>query len=170
MRVGGKSYEEMWGHRVDAGRVDLKMSEMAREIGRLRDFTVASVVYLALGTSLGGLMAVAPTLIGQITSIHVHLNLLGFVGMMIYGVSYHVVPRFTGRKLYSEGLPRIQFWLANVGLVGMALGFFMRDILLLAQPLYLPFLGVFAGVELISVYLYVYNVLRTLASKPVMVL
>ena len=33
---------------------------------------------------------------------HVHMLLLGFVTMMIYGVAYHVLPRFAGYPLHNR--------------------------------------------------------------------
>ncbi len=49
---------------------------------------------------------------------------------MIYGVGYHVLPKFSGKLIYSPALMKIQFWFANLGLIGMALGWTMigRDI------------------------------------------
>jgi cbb3-type cytochrome oxidase subunit 1 len=41
---------------------------------------------------------------------------LGFVTMMIFGVAYHVIPRFTGHPLHSRRLAGMQWWLANIGL------------------------------------------------------
>ena len=38
---------------------------------------------------------------------HVHMLLLGFVTMMIYGVAYHVVPRFAGFPLHGLTLEAI---------------------------------------------------------------
>lgn len=48
--------------------------------------------------------------------------LLGFVGMMIFGIGLHVLPRFTGHPLFSERLADAQFVLVNVGLVTMVTG------------------------------------------------
>jgi cbb3-type cytochrome oxidase subunit 1 len=48
--------------------------------------------------------------------------LVGFVGMMIFGVGLHVLPRFTGHELFSERLADVQFWIANIGLVAMVSG------------------------------------------------
>ena len=52
---------------------------------------------------------------------HAHLNLLGFVAMMIYGVAYHALPRFRGAPFLRPRLALAQVLLANVGLIGMAL-------------------------------------------------
>jgi cbb3-type cytochrome oxidase subunit 1 len=38
---------------------------------------------------------------------HLHMNLLGFVAMMIFGVAYHVIPRFTGHSLHSRRLAAV---------------------------------------------------------------
>jgi nitric oxide reductase large subunit len=82
----------------------------------------------ALGYALvGGLLALAwlldPAALPALTPrAHAHLMLLGFVAMMIFGVALHVLPRFTGRPLFSERLADAQFWLANLGLLAMVLG------------------------------------------------
>ncbi|KHG66317.1 hypothetical protein QT17_03275 [Thermus sp. 2.9] len=52
---------------------------------------------------------------------HAHMQLLGFVGLMIYGVAYHALPRFRGVVFRRPGLALLQVGLANLGLGGMAL-------------------------------------------------
>jgi cytochrome c oxidase cbb3-type subunit 1 len=81
-------------------------------------FIKMNLVYLVLGVTLGALFRIFPRLLG-LTHAHVHLNLLGFMSMMVFGVAYHILPRFQGRMLHSERLAEVQFWLANVGLVGL---------------------------------------------------
>ena len=41
---------------------------------------------------------------------HVHMNMLGFVTMMIYGVAYHVIPRFIGKPLHARRLAAWHWW------------------------------------------------------------
>ena len=60
-------------------------------------FIKAALVWLGLGVTLGVVMAVSPAAAVYRTA-HLHMNLLGFVSMMIYGVAYHVIPRFTGNE------------------------------------------------------------------------
>ena len=48
------------------------------------------------------------------------------MSMMIFGVGYHVLPRFSGNPLYSRQMSKIQFWAANAGLIGMAAGWGMK--------------------------------------------
>ncbi|MBI2877787.1 MAG: cbb3-type cytochrome c oxidase subunit I [Candidatus Tectomicrobia bacterium] len=84
-------------------------------------FIKASLVYLAIGCTLGVLFILQPVYAIQWRMLHTHFNLLGWVSMMIFGVAYHILPRFRGRPLYSKNLAILHFWLANVGLVGMAI-------------------------------------------------
>lgn len=52
---------------------------------------------------------------------HAHMGVLGFSGMTALGGIYFILPRITGRPLYSKRLADLQYWLV---LIGMA-GFFM---------------------------------------------
>jgi hypothetical protein len=52
---------------------------------------------------------------------HAHMQLLGFVSLMIYGVAYHALPRFCGVVFRRPGLALLQVGLANLGLLGMVL-------------------------------------------------
>ncbi|WP_337845456.1 hypothetical protein [Thermus sp.] len=53
---------------------------------------------------------------------HAHMNLLGFVSLMIYGVAYHALPRFRGVVFRRPGVALFQVALANLALLGMVLG------------------------------------------------
>ncbi|WP_279164506.1 hypothetical protein [Thermus scotoductus] len=84
---------------------------------------------LALTTAL--LWFVAANLVGLLLGLgvlpynwrpaHAHMQLLGFVSLMIYGVAYHALPRFRGVVFRRPGLALFQVGLANLGLLGMAL-------------------------------------------------
>ena len=88
----------------------------------VRRFVKASLVWLAAGATLGVAMAAVPSWLVYRPA-HVHMNLLGFVTMMIYGVAYHVIPRFTSHPLYSRRLAGVHWWISNVGLALMITGF-----------------------------------------------
>lgn len=86
-------------------------------------FIRASLISLLVGVIMGVMLAAGvfkgaeyPTLI---TSAHAHVNLLGFMAMLIFGVGYHILPRFSGMQLYSEEIATWQLWLNLVGLVGV---------------------------------------------------
>lgn len=82
-------------------------------------FIIASLFYLCLGVSVGVVFAVHPNLIGLLLPMHAHTNLLGWVSMMIFAVAYHVLPRFSGRPLFSETLANLHLIFANTGLIGL---------------------------------------------------
>jgi cytochrome c oxidase cbb3-type subunit 1 len=84
--------------------------------------------------------------------------------MMIYGVGYHILPRFSGKLIKSKVVAEAQFWLANAGLIGLVL-FYTLEIHIPKVTIYRP-LTVFSGIlEVISVFLFFYNMLATLLSK-----
>jgi len=89
-------------------------------------FVKASLIYLGIGTVLGLLMVLLPDTRFTITRIHVHLLLLGFMAMMIYGVGYHILPRFMGRPVYSARLGNTQVWLANITLIGLSVSWILE--------------------------------------------
>jgi cbb3-type cytochrome oxidase subunit 1 len=121
-------------------------------------FIKSALGWLGIGVSLGVAMAAHPMWIIYRPA-HVHMNLLGFVTMMIFGVAYHVVPRFFGHPLYSKKLAGGHWWLSNVGLALMAVGFFMaphvgaRSVPVLATGGVLSALGAFA---------FIFNIWRTI--------
>jgi cbb3-type cytochrome oxidase subunit 1 len=130
----------------------------------IRYFTVASLLYLLIGTGLGLIMAAHPQSIGYLLLAHVHFLLLGFIAMMIYSVGYHVLPRFSGFNLYSGFLVTVQFYLTNVGLIGMALTWIVfNDIISGFYPVLI--LGSFASMEFIGICIFVFNNIMTLSGK-----
>jgi cbb3-type cytochrome oxidase subunit 1 len=91
----------------------------------VRAFIKSSLAWFGAGVTLGLAMAVYPPL-AVYRIAHLHLNLLGFVVQMIYGVALHVVPRFFGQPLVYRRLAEAQYWLAQVGLLLLASGFALR--------------------------------------------
>ncbi len=84
-------------------------------------FVRASLIYLGTGAVTGFLMVAYPGLRFLLGRVHTHINLLGFMAMMIYGVGYHILPRFMGRPVYSQRLGHVQVWLANITLIGLSI-------------------------------------------------
>lgn len=123
-----------------------------------RWFILMSIVYLGVAAVLGIVMLGSEKAM-TMKFVHSHLMLLGWVSMMIYGVGYHILPRFMGRPLYSTKMGDAQFWLANIGLVVM-LVFYTLNVYSPAGGYVL--VTVAAGVvELVSVLLFFYNMLMT---------
>lgn len=121
-------------------------------------FVKAALVWLGLGVTLGVVMAVDPATTVYRTA-HLHMNLLGFVSMMIYGVSYHVMPRFTGNAIHNVKIAVAQLWLANLGLALIVAGFAARAHGERAS-IYLLALGGVMGA--VAAYCFIYNIWRTM--------
>ena len=84
-----------------------------------KGFVLASLVYFFLAAVLGIWMGAAET--GEwVHFAHVHFNLLGFMAMMIYGVGYFILPRFNAKTLKWPQWVGYHFFIANLGLLGMA--------------------------------------------------
>ena len=126
----------------------------------VRWFIRASLAWLAVGITLGLCMAAHPQWIIYRPA-HVHMNLVGFVTMMIFGVAYHVSPRFTGHPLWSSSLPASHWWLSNVGLAGMTIGFVLQPHPGMHGATFLVAGGL---LETLGAYLFVYNIWRTLGG------
>lgn len=120
-----------------------------------RNFIIMSIVYL-LAASLLGVFMLSGSYPAPLKFVHSHLMLLGWVSMMIYGVGYHILPRFMGKLLARKALAEAQFWLANIGLLGM-LAFYAAGRAALST--------VFGALEVISIGLFVYNMMEIILAK-----
>ena len=90
-------------------------------------FVLMAVIYFAVGSFLGLLMA-TNVYTAATKFAHVHLNLLGFMSMMIFGVGYFILPRFNARTLRWPRLVPVHFWLANVSLVAMVIFYTLSSV------------------------------------------
>lgn len=82
-----------------------------------------ALLYFLVGGVLGLLILWIPAwLPGQPARVHGHLMTIGFTSMMIFGIALHVLPRFSGRPLYSETMADGQFYAVNAGLWLICLG------------------------------------------------
>ncbi|MBI5190073.1 MAG: cbb3-type cytochrome c oxidase subunit I [Nitrospirae bacterium] len=124
-------------------------------------FIRLSIIYFVTGSLLGVMFAFNPGMAdaGHV-AMHVHLNLIGWMSMMIFGVGYHILPRFSGKPLYSRPLSIVQFWMANVGLVGMTAGWGM----LAHEGTGQMVLAVFGAVMFLSILLFAFNLLKTVSG------
>lgn len=121
-----------------------------------------SVIYFVLGVLIGFGMLLWPAEAGYYISTHVHLNLLGFMSMMIYGVGYHILPKFSGRHIYSPQIMKVQFWLANAGLIGMVVSwpFTVSGDTPMAETV----LIFSALLSVIAIILFAFNMLKTVKA------
>jgi hypothetical protein len=117
----------------------------------------ASIMYLAAGGTL--LVLTFSHLIPFALTAFYFMQLYGFVAMMIFGLSYLFVPSFAHAFLYSLRLARLQFWLMNIGIIGMTVVF---SGIMPYNP-NIEFGGVgFLSVLVLALYIHVYNLWMTM--------
>lgn len=129
-----------------------------------RLFILAGLIYLCIGVTIGVLFTLFPEAIGWLLAMHAHTNLLGWVSMMIFGVSYHVLPRFSGRPLYSERLAGLHFILSNAGLVGLIISWPLSKAYYGVGSLQIM-LTISALLYAVSAYIFVYNLGKTVFGR-----
>ncbi|MEX2529953.1 MAG: cbb3-type cytochrome c oxidase subunit I [Gemmatimonadota bacterium] len=93
----------------------------------VRWFLRSAVLWLVLGLTLGVWMGLDPARIPLLRTSHLHALLPGFVLSMIFGVGYHVIPRFAGRSLPWPPGARAHVVLANAGVALLVTGFPLRS-------------------------------------------
>jgi len=124
----------------------------------VKRFLQSALVWLGLGVTLGVAMAVFPLLVIYRPA-HMHMNFLGFVTMMIYGVGYHVIPRFFGQKLRYRALAGAHWWISNCGLALMVVGFMLAPHMGRRSA---PVLAVGGILSALGAFFFIVNVWRTM--------
>lgn len=125
-------------------------------------FVKASMIYLGIGAMTGLCMVLWPDTCFTVTRVHTHINLLGFMAMMIYGVGYHILPRFMGRPVYSHRLGNIQAWLANITLIGLSASWILEA----SQGGIWHSLAVLFGMgQVVSIFLFIINLWMSMVAQ-----
>ena len=120
-------------------------------------FIRASLLWFVAGITLGLAMAVHPAWVVYRPA-HAHMNLVGFVVMMIFGVGYQMLPRFFGHPIHSQALARSHVWMANLGLAGLVAGFLLAPHI---GPASVPVTSAGGVLWAVGAYGFVYNMWRT---------
>jgi len=99
---------------------------------RLLKFIATSAFFLSVGTIHGVVQMIRPVR-AYLDSIgspyggpghmidplaHAHMNLIGGVILTVMAVSYYLIPRITGKGLYSYKLLDHTYWWTSLGLLG----------------------------------------------------
>jgi cytochrome c oxidase cbb3-type subunit 1 len=127
-------------------------------------FIKAGLVYLGLSTVLGILIAIGP----GYSFMHSHFGMVGFLSFVVFGICYQVIPGYSGTRIFSEKLAVLQFWLANIGLVGLSLAYpFMRMYMLKGYDFSdaLTMVLLFGIIEGISVFMFIFNIWKTMGKN-----
>jgi cytochrome c oxidase cbb3-type subunit 1 len=126
-------------------------------------FVKSSLIYFGIGVIMGVWMILFPDVRFTLTRVHVHILLLGFMAMMIYGVGYHILPRFMGRPVYSHRLGNIQAWLANITLAGLSTSWIIEA----SQGGVWRLLAILFGIgQGAAIFMFIFNLWKSMAPQP----
>lgn len=111
---------------------------------------------------------------------HAHIGVLGFAGMIALGGLYYILPKITGKPLYSRFLADLQYWLVLIGITGFlviltTVGLIQGNAWFNGETVYrvLPEIHLYyvlrlsAGLAIVcGAYIGLYNMVRTLFFNP----
>jgi hypothetical protein len=127
----------------------------------VRWFLRMSLIWLGTGMLLALVMAFEPLRVPTVRTAHMHALLAGFVSGMIFGVAYHVLPRFSGNALRSPRLAMVHLWTGNLGVAALVAGWLSMGLI----PGGWVFLHRGGAVAFaLGAGLFIYNIWRTLEA------
>ncbi len=156
-------------------------------------FLVVSALSFLVGT-IHGMLQVMPPIRAWLDSIgspyggpghmidplaHAHMNLVGGVVMLAMGVTFYLLPQFSGKRLYSKKLVQYTFWFTVMGVYsfytilmvfGTWEGYLMlhnRDLLRdVHQHYYSPLMAMSGTCMALGFLFYFLNIVFTLTKSP----
>ena len=118
-----------------------------------RGFIVMGAVYLVVGILFGAYMGGSGD--HTLAPVHAHINLLGFTLMTIFGIGYRLIPGL------AEGrLPKVHFWLHQLGALFLLLGLFAMMSGMVAEATIGPVFPLLEGAVLLGAVLWLVGVIR----------
>ncbi|MBF0634726.1 MAG: DUF1858 domain-containing protein [Nitrospinae bacterium] len=126
-------------------------------------FVKTSLIYLGLGVFLGAHLAIFEHGRIEIRFVHVHTMLLGFMAMLIYGVAYHILPRFNAKPVPYPGLIPVQYWLANIGIVGLSAFYILGGFW--GTGALRVFFGLFGIMEAVAIAIFIINIYPVVSEE-----
>jgi cytochrome c oxidase cbb3-type subunit I/II len=110
---------------------------------------------------------------------HAHLALLGSFGLLVFGTVYFLIPRVTGKEIYSTRLMSYHFWLTILGFIlffssmtimglvqnaGWIKNITVAIVLLQLKPFFIV-RAIGGGTIILGQYVFFYNIWKTLRNK-----
>lgn len=114
-----------------------------------------AVVYFLIGISFG--LYMSTTHLFNLATVHVHINLLGWMSLSIAGIIYILFP-----KLGRTPAARAHFWLHNIGLPVMMISIALA--ILEVSPIFFPIATIGGAATVIGIFFFGYNILKNLRS------
>ncbi len=95
-------------------------------------FMVVAVTAYGMATFEGPMLAIksvnALSHYTDWTIAHVHIAVLGWNGLLTFGILYWLIPRLFRTKLYSKKLANLHFWIATLGILFYAIPLYWAGI------------------------------------------
>lgn len=121
-------------------------------------FLKIAAVYFFIAVCLGLVMGIIHNF--AFTSVHAHLNLLGWVSMAIFGIIYSIYPKAGETKL-----AKVHFWLHNIGVPVMQGSLF---VMILTGGQQLLALAIISSLTVVvGVLLFTVNIFKIKANQSV---
>lgn len=118
-----------------------------------RNFLVMGALYLLVGIGFGMYMGASGD--HTLAPLHAHINLLGFVLMTVFGLSYRLLPALAG-----GWMPKAHFWLHQAGALFLLVALFLMMTRRVQEASIGPFMPFAEGAILIGIAIYAVNVVR----------
>lgn len=112
-----------------------------------------AVVYFLIGISFGLYMSIFHVF--KLATVHVHINLLGWMSLSIAGILYTLFPH-----LAQTSAAKTHFWLHNLGLPIMMISIALA--ILEVSPVFFLIATIGGVVTVIGIFCFGYNVLKNL--------
>ncbi|MFQ6041157.1 MAG: DUF1858 domain-containing protein [Candidatus Poribacteria bacterium] len=136
----------------------IKSSELKEYFDK---YIVASLVWFWLAAALNVVISIylsakgTNVIPGFIDPPYLHIQAMGFIGMMILGISLKTLPLFLGLKFPNQKLSDISFWGLNTGIVMLAISQWFKG--LYPSNILDGLFGFAAALEFICAILFVHN-------------
>lgn len=114
-----------------------------------------AVVYFLIGISFGLYMSIFHAF--NLATVHVHINLLGWMSLSIIGIFYTLFP-----KLAKTSAAKAHFWLHNIGLPVMMVSIAIA--ILGGSEVFFPLATIGGTLTVIGIFCFGYNVLVNLGN------
>lgn len=126
-------------------------------------FVYTAVGFLVAGPAFGMLMAFKRReWVLRLVPTHTHFNLLGWVNLSLCGLAYFAVFNVYGYRVYSPLLVDVHYWLAILGMAGMAAFWFGSR--WPKSPVPVWGIWVFGAVQAFSSFIFVFNIAKSVAG------
>jgi cytochrome c oxidase cbb3-type subunit 1 len=155
-----------------------KLGEIHADIGA--KFVFTGIIYYFFVNIQGSMMALPH--VQRITHFnnwvvgHAHIGVFGFAGLTALGGLYFILPRLTGKPLYSRLLADVQYWLVLIGVTGFLIvlttvgliqgnAWYNGETVYRTLPELQPYYVIRASsgtLIMIAAYLGLYNIIRSL--------